>query len=130
MGLNVKKVLAFAGGIAATVSTGGFSAPILIPQILSGVSDILPEGKTSEQVAAEAELDHWERIKIAQWVETYRRLMDRSVGNLAQVFQGFLKSEFIMNYADDPKDEWVEGVHQMVSEAVRWQMATAGLSSD
>lgn len=126
MGLNVKKILSMSGAIAASVATGGATAPILIPAALNLASEFIPE-KDAKKIAAKAELDHWERIKIAQWVETYKRLMDRGIGNLSQVFQGFLKSEFIMNYADDPKEEWIESVHEMVSEAVRWQIATAGV---
>lgn len=124
MALDLRKILSLAGGIAATVSTGGLAAPVLIPLGLNLASEFIPE-KDAKKIAAKAELDNWERIKIAQWVETYKRSMDRGIGNLPQVFQGFLKMEFIMNYADNPKDEWVESVYEMVSEAVRWQIATS-----
>lgn len=124
MGLNIKKVLAMAGGIAATVSTGGLAAPVLIPQVLGLVSEIIP-GEDAGKIAAEADLDSWERINIVKWVETYKRLMGRSLGNFEQVYRGWLESEFIMNYADDPEDKWVDAVHEMVKTAVRWQIAVA-----
>lgn len=125
MGLNIKKILSLSGGIAATVSTGGLAAPILIPQILGLASELIP-GEDSKKVAEEADLDGWERIMIADWVETYKKLIGRPIGNLAQVFEGKLTSDFIMNYADMPEEDWVKAVHEMVSEAVRWQIATGG----
>lgn len=122
MGLNIKKILAMAGGIAATVSTGGLAAPILIPQILGLASEFIPE-EDAKKIAAEADLDGWERMNIVKWVETYKRLMERSVGNFKQLYRGWLKSEFIMNYADNPEDKWVDAVYEMVETAVRWQIA-------
>jgi hypothetical protein len=125
MGLNIKKILQLGGGIAATVATGGIAAPVLIGPVLNLAAELIPE-KDAKKIAKEADLDNWERIMIAEWVETYKRLMSRNIGNLAQVFEGYLKSKFIMNYADNPKDEWVESVHEMVAEAVRWQIASSG----
>ena len=124
MGLNIKKILSMSGAIAASVATGGATAPILIPAALNLASELIPE-KDAEKIAAKAELDTWERINIVKWVETYKRLMGRSMGNFEQVYRGWLESEFIMNYADDPKEEWVDSVHEMVSKAVRWQIATS-----
>lgn len=123
MGLNVRKLFSIAGGIAATVSTGGLAAPILIPQILSGVADLLPEGETAEQIAEEAELDNWERARIADWVEHYKVLTKRPLGNLTQVFEGYLYAEFAFNYADVPEENWLEGIHEMIANGVRWQVA-------
>lgn len=125
--LDLKKILSMSGAIAASVATGGATAPILIPAALNLASEFIPE-EDAKKIAAEADLDHWERIKIAQWVETYKRLMKRGIGNLSQVFHGFLESEFIMNYADDPEPQWVDGVYEMVEKAVRWQIATSGLT--
>ena len=122
MGLNIKKVLAMAGGIAATVSTGGLAAPILIPQVLGLASELIPE-EDARKIAAEVDLDGWERMNIVKWVETYKRLMGRSVGNFEQLYRGWLESEFIMNYADDPEDKWVDAVYEMIETAVRWQTA-------
>lgn len=124
MGLDVKKILSLAGGIAASVATGGVSAPILIPAALGLASEFIPE-KDAKKIAAKADLDNWERIMIVGWVETYKRLLSRGIGNLEQVFRGKVFSDFVMNYADSPKDEWVDSVYEMVSEAVRWQIATA-----
>ncbi len=124
MGLNIKKILSLAGGIAATVSTGGLAAPILIPAALNLASELIPE-EDAKKIAAKGDLDNWERVMIVGWVETYKRLLSRGIGNLAQAFRGKLYSDFVMNYADDPKDEWVDSVYEMVSEAVRWQIATA-----
>ena len=124
MALNVKKILAMAGGIAATVSTGGLAAPVLIPAALNLASELIPE-EDAKKIATKADLDNWERVMIVQWVETYRRLLSRGIGNLEQAFRGKLFSDFVMNYADHPRDEWVESVYEMVSEAVRWQIATA-----
>ncbi len=123
MGLNIRKIFSIAGGIAATVSTTGLAAPILIPQILSGVADLLPEGETAEEIAEEAELDNWERARISDWVEHYKVLTTRSLGNLPQVFEGYLYAEFAFNYADEPEDNWLEGVHEMIANGVRWQIA-------
>lgn len=133
MGLNVRKIFSIAGGIAATVSTGGLAAPILIPQILSGLADLLPEGETAEEIAGKAELDNWERARISDWVEHYKVLTARPlgdlaqarprIGNLAQVFEGYLYAEFAFNYADEPEDDWLVGVHEMIANGVRWQIA-------
>ncbi len=127
MKLDVKKILALVGGIAATVSTGGFAAPILIPQILAIASEFIPD-EDIKKIAAKADLDKWEIIMITEWVETYRRFMDRpmSVATRSRTFEGKLRSDFIMNYADMPKDEWVTAVHEMVSTAVRWRIAASG----
>ncbi len=124
MGLNIKKILALSGGIAASVATGGIAAPVLIPQILGLASELIP-GEDPNKVAAKADLDSWERINIVKWVETYKRLMGRNLGNFRQVYRGWLESEFIMAYADDPEEKWVDAVHEMVETAVRWQIATA-----
>lgn len=127
MRLDIKKILALGGGIAATVSTGGLAAPILIPQILGLASELIPEEDT-KKIAREADLDGWERIMIVSWVETYKRFMDRPMMAATRVrtFEGKLRSDFIMNYADMPEDNWVTGVHEMVAEAVRWQIASSG----
>ncbi len=123
MGLDIRKIFSIAGGIAATVSTGGLAFPILIPQILSGVASLLPEGETAEAIAEKAELDNWERTKISEWVEHYKVLTTRSLGNLPQVFVGYLYAEFAFNYADEPEEDWLEGVHEMIANGVRWQVA-------
>lgn len=127
MGLNFKKILALAGGIAATVSTGGIAAPVLIPAVLNLASELIPE-EDAEKIAKEAELDNWERIMIVEWVETFKRFMTRPMSQETRkrTFEGKLTSDFIMNYADMPEEKWVKGVHEMVAEAVRWQIASSG----
>lgn len=123
MGLDIKKILQLSGGIAATVATGGIAAPVLIPSVLNLAAEFIPE-KDAEEIAKEAALDNWERIMIVEWVETYKRLLSRPIGNLPQVFKGKLFSDFVMNYADHPEEKWIDGIYDMVSEAVRWQIAT------
>lgn len=127
MGLNIKKILALSGGIAATVSTGGILAPVLIPQVLGLAAELIP-GEDPEKIAKEADLDGWERIMIATWVETYKRFMSHpmSAETRERTFRGKLTADFIMNYADMPEDRWIEAVHEMVATAVRWQIATSG----
>ena len=127
MGLDIKKILSLAGGIAATVATGGVAAPVLIPQVLNIASELIPQ-KDAEKIAKKAELDNWERIMIVEWVETYKRFMTRpmSTKTRKRTFEGKLRSDFIMNYADMPKDKWVQGINEMVAEAVRWQIASSG----
>ncbi len=126
MGLDIKKILSLAGGIAATVATGGIAAPVLIPAVLNLASELIPE-EDAEKIAKQAELDNWERIMIMEWVETYKRFMTRpmSVETRQSTFEGKLRSDFIMSYADMPKDEWIDGVYKMVAEAVRWQIASS-----
>lgn len=131
MGLNLKKILALSGGIAASVSTGGLAAPILIPAVLNLASEFAPDGQTdpaelqrrAEEAAREADLQGWERIKIVEWIEGYKTALDRGTGNLAQVFKGRLFFDFVTNYADPPEDDWLDAVHEMVAEAVRWKIA-------
>ena len=55
MGLDIKKILSLAGGIAATVSTGGLAAPILIPAALNLASALIPE-KDAKKIAAKQEI--------------------------------------------------------------------------
>lgn len=131
MGLNLKKILALSGGIAATVSTGGLAAPVLIPSVLNLASEFAPDGETSpeelerraREEAEKQDLDAWEKIKIQEWLVRYREAMERGTGNLAQAFKGSLYFEFVGKYADPAPDDWLEAVHEMVSEAVRWQIA-------
>ena len=126
MGLNIKKIFALGGGIAATVATGGLAAPLLIPKVIGLVSELIPE-EDANKIAEEADLDGWERRMIVDWVETYKRFMDRPMSSetRTRTFEGKLRSDFIMNYADMPQDNWIIAVHGMVAEAVRWQIASS-----
>lgn len=133
MALNLKKILSLSGGIAATVMTGGATAPVLIPQALGLAAEFFPgedptEAKRkAEALAKKAELDGWERVMIVQWVELWKRLLSRpmSAETRSRTFEGRVASDFILNYADDPKDEWVTSIREMVEKAVRWQIATS-----
>ena len=128
MGLNFKKILQLSGGIAATVATGGAAAPVLVPQVLNLASEFVPE-EDPVKIAAEAELDVWEREMIKDWVDMYVTLMDRPMKPKirARTMEGKLRSDFIMKYADMPDDDWVDAVHEMLSVAVIGAMATGTL---
>jgi hypothetical protein len=125
MALNFKKILALSGGIAATVATGGVGIALLAPA-LGLASEFIP-GEDAEKIAAEADLDGWERVMILGWVETYKRFMGTPMSPemRERTFEGKLRSDFIMNYADMPDDKWIDAVHQMISVAVSGMIAAS-----
>ena len=123
MGLDFKKILALGGGIAATVATGGLGVGLIAPAL--GLASEFVPGEDAEKIAAEAELDGWERVMIVGWVETYKRLMSVSMNDeiRQRTLEGKLRSDFIMNYADMPDEKWVVAVHEMLEIAVRGMLA-------
>ncbi len=120
MALDIKKILSLSGGIAAAVSTGGLSAAI-IPGL--GLAAALVPGKDDKKDA----LDQWERDMIVGWVAMYKRFMDIPMMPAVKrdTTMGKLRSDFIMRYADVPKERWVEHVHAMLVMAVHGELAAS-----
>lgn len=127
MGVDIRKILSLSGGIAATVATGGATAPLLVPKLLHLASEFVPQ-KDAEKIARKAELDEWERAMVADWVKYYAKLLDipMSKETKRRTFRGRLYSDFVIAYADVPKEEWMDVVEDMVAEAVRWRIASGG----
>ena len=121
MGLNIKKILAIGGGIAATVATGGISTA-LIPAVFGIASELAPDGTDKD-----AALDDWERAMILEWVDMYRHFMniEMSPESKQRTTMGKLRSDFIMKYADMPKERWVEYTHSMLVMAVKGDLAAS-----
>ena len=82
-------------------------------------------GEDAEKIAAEADLDGWERIMLIEWIETFKRLnaapMDPEIRK--RTLEGKLRSDFIMAYADMPDEKWVRAVHEMLEAAVSGAIA-------
>jgi len=124
MDLDYKKILTLVGGIAAAVSTGGLTAAI-VPG-LGLAAALIPDADPDKQSDEQA-LEDWEREMILGWVSLYKRFMDipMEANHKRYTVMGSIRSDFIMKYADIPKERWVEQIHSMLVMAVHGELAVA-----